>query len=200
MFTGKVETHEAILKTQKAKGGLRIWVKKPSFYPSLKTGDSLAVNGVCLTLEIDTKKALQFFVSKHSLFITGWDEVTLKNKSVNLERPLFFGSPLHGHLVTGHVEAHGRIKDKKSEGEGLRLFVDFPSLFRHDFFNKASIALNGVSLTLAQIHEEKSFEVYLIPETLKKTNLGLLNKGDKVNLESDFMLKSLPRNKQDLKI
>ena len=195
MFTGRVETYEILQNIEPASGGLRIWIKKPSFYPLFKQGDSLSVDGVCLTLEADTKKGMQFFVSHHSFSVTGWEKKDLKNKKVNLERPLLFGASLHGHLVTGHVDGHGRIKEKSLQGEGLRLFIDFPSIFRENVFKNASITLNGVSLTVTQVHEEKSFEVHLIPETLKKTNLGLLEKGDKVNLEMDVMLKKARKNR-----
>ena len=189
MFTGRVEDHKPILKVEIAQRGLRVLVKKPSFYPSFEVGESLCVDGVCLPLESDNKELMQFFVLEHTLSVTGWNKKELKDKRVNLERPLRFGAPLHGHLVTGHVDTYGRIQEKHSEGEGLRLLVDFPSFLRDDVFDKASIALNGVSLTVARFYEEKKFEVYLIPETLKKTNLSLLEKGDKVNLEGDIMLK-----------
>lgn len=196
MFTGRVETYQPILKTQAARGGIRIFVKKPSFYPHLERGESLSVNGVCLTLEEETQGSFRFFISETTLAITGWSKENLQNRQVNLERPLCFGSSLHGHLVTGHVEAYGEIRKKKPSGEGVILFIAFPAFFCQYVDNKASITVNGVSLTISRVHSEGVFETHLIPETLKKTNLSFLKEGDRVNLEGDIMLKtSQPKNK-----
>ena len=190
MFTGCVETHELVLKTQSQKGGLRLFLKRPSSFQELNRGESFSINGVCLTLEAFTSSTMQFFLSQRTLKKTGWNLKKLENRRVNLERSLRFGDSLHGHIVTGHIDTVGKIQKKEFDGETLILFVDYPQNIQHDLFENASVTLNGVSLTVSKLYKNH-FTVHLIPETLKKTNLKHLKKGETVNLESDFMIKGL---------
>ncbi|MCX7973969.1 MAG: riboflavin synthase [Candidatus Aminicenantes bacterium] len=151
----------------------------------LQPGESLAVNGVCLSLERKDGAELTFHLSRETLDRTNLGELRPGEK-VNLELPLTLQTPLGGHLVTGHVDAVGTVLRIQPKGQGKRMLISFPEDFRHNLVPKGSIAVNGVSLTVASLGWDH-FEVELIPLTLKKTNLGLLKPGKKVNLEGDII-------------
>jgi len=151
----------------------------------LEPGQSLAVDGVCLTLSRREKNQLLFTLSRETL-----DRTNLKDyrpgKSINLEPPLRLADFLGGHLVTGHVDSTGQIIEVKSRPPGKRLKIKVPAESRKYLVDKGSVAVNGVSLTVAALGPDW-LEVELIPATLQATNLNDLRPGDRVNLEGDII-------------
>ena len=190
MFTGIVESQSPILQVTPLDSALQIVVKKPIPFDDLKVGDSIACNGICLTLEKFDDETIQFTIGHETIEVTGWDANQLEGRFLNLERSLRFGDRIHGHLVSGHVDALGTLKQKKWQGECLLLTVEVPDEAKKYIWKKGSVALNGVSLTVNFVNGNE-FEVCLIPETLKQTNLEKLNEGDKLNLETDYYLKGM---------
>ncbi len=191
MFSGIVETTSAVVDSREESGVVRIFIEKPNNFKDLKAGDSIAVNGVCLTLEECGGDRMRFALGPETLKVTGWTHPSVVGRVVNLERSLRLGDRIHGHLVLGHVDDIGRITriDQQSEG-GTRLSVEFPDSLAPFLWPKGSVTINGVSLTL-NVVEGNLLQVGLIPETLKRTTLGLLKLGDSVNIEIDNMARGL---------
>lgn len=160
-------------------------IKAPDLPGPLRRGESLAVNGVCLSIESHEAEKLSFHLSRETLALTNLSRLR-PGDIVNLELPLTLQAPLSGHLVTGHVDAMGTILRLESRGEGRRMTISSPENLRPYLVPKGSIAVNGVSLTIASLGRDY-FEVELIPLTLQTTNLGRLRPGDKVNLEGDII-------------
>ncbi len=190
MFSGIVETTSRISQVNEREQVLEIQVERPPAFKDLSIGDSIAVDGVCLTLEKFDAKTLTFALAAETLQVTGWNASSVIDRVVNLERSLRLSDRIHGHLVTGHVDMLGIVESAEAQGEGLKLTIGFPKKFAPYIWSKGSIAINGVSLTLNQTAAQE-FQVGLIPETLKRTNLGRLKKGASVNLEIDNMARGL---------
>lgn len=190
MFSGIVETTARILSSHSRDQILEIQIERPVSFTDLSTGDSIAVDGVCLTLEKFDSKTLTFALGAETLRVTGWDVSGVNERVVNLERSLRLNDRIHGHLVTGHVDALGVVAQAEKIGEGLKLTIEFPKTCAAYIWPKGSIAINGVSLTLNET-SLNTFQVGLIPETLKRTNLGNLKEGMAVNLEIDNMARGL---------
>ncbi len=186
MFTGLVQELGTIQEVDRSNGGITLTVKA-ELAARLRTGDSVAVNGVCLTA---TDVGVQRFEAKVM-------NETLERSSlgaaepgspVNLELALRAGEPLGGHMVQGHVDGLGRIVDTIDDGFARRVRVEAdPDLLRY-VVKKGSITVDGVSLTVTEV-DDRSFAVSLIPETLERTNLGAAGGGTRVNLEVDVVAK-----------
>jgi riboflavin synthase len=196
MFSGIVESVQPILTVQKGTGALiRIGVQKPKEFDDLKLGDSIATDGVCLTVEAFDSETITFALAAETLRVLQWSPDSpehLKGRHLNLERSLRFGDRIHGHFVTGHVDSLGKVV--RSEGSGENWFLDVevaPSVLPY-LWKKGSITLNGVSLTVNEVMGAK-VSVGLIPETLKRTNLGEQKVGSFINVEPDYMAKALQR-------
>lgn len=189
MFTGIIETTSLISAIEKKGSVSQILIQKPIAFDDIKIGDSIAVNGVCLTVEKITQDSLLFAVGPETLKITNWDKILAKNSEMNLERSLKFGDRVHGHLVTGHVDAVGKIVDTLSTDGTLFFAVQIPQQFKKYVWKKGSMCIEGVSLTINEVDNDV-VSFYLIPETLKKTNLKNIKAGDDVNLEFDYMAKA----------
>lgn len=198
MFTGLVETLGTVTALEKADNGIRLSVKPMTDY-ELKTGDSVSVNGVCLTVTDTGKNAPAFDVSPETLRSTNLGELRVGNK-VNLERALRLSDRLGGHVVTGHVDGVGTILEKRQAGEYTFYTFEAPAAISRYIVKKGSIAIDGISLTVVDI-ERRGFSVAIIPHTLKATNIGGKNVGDRVNLEADilgkYVEKFLGRNDND---
>lgn len=192
MFSGIVESRKAVQMVQARSGLLTLCIEKPSEFNDLKIGDSIAVDGVCLTLEAFDQRTMTFSLGPETLRVTGWTAEGVQNRIVNLERSLRLNDRIHGHLVTGHVDMSTRVVQAEKQGETLMLAIAIPKEFRPYFWAKGSVAINGVSLTINQVTPEY-FTVGLIPETLKRTNLAALQAGDQINLEIDNMARALVR-------
>jgi|SRR6266850_923999 len=187
MFTGIVEAVGRIAKVTRGASGLRARFEGLGFEDRLSTGESVAVDGVCLTV-----------VSRGS----GWFEAEISpetcrrstlraaraGRRVNLERPLAASGRLGGHFVQGHVDAKGSVRSVKRAGDFVEMTFSYPASLRGLLVEKGSIAVSGVSLTLAKV-AKMTFMVALIPHTLNATTLGGLRAGDQVNLEADILAK-----------
>jgi len=184
MFTGLVETTGRVAGLERSAGEARLRVEAP-FAAELERGESVAVDGVCLTATGTSGGGFEAIVSPETLRRT-----TLGLKAagdrVNLERALRLGDRLGGHLVQGHVDGVGVVESVLPEGSGSRVRVRFPADLADCVVLKGSIAVDGVSLTVAS-REGLGFEVALIPETLAVTRLGEYAPGTPVNLEVDMM-------------
>jgi riboflavin synthase len=183
MFTGII-AHQGLFRGFR-RGREEMVVEAPGLAAKLATGDSLAVNGVCLSLLAADKEGLRFNLSRETLEKTTLGALRPGDR-LNLELPLTLSSPLSGHLVSGHVEAVGKVVRVSSRPPGKRLTVSFPSALRPFLIPKGSVAVDGVSLTVASLGPS-SFEVELIPLSLEGTNLGVLRAGAGVNLECDII-------------
>ncbi len=196
MFSGIIESVQPILFSQQGDASLiRIKVKKPIEFNDLKSGDSIATDGVCLTVEAFDNDTMTFALAAETLRVLSWsphEPEKLVGKKVNLERSLRFGDRIHGHLVTGHVDSLGIVTKSEGVGENHSLDIEVADSVLPFLWNKGSITLNGVSLTVNQLRASV-VSVGLIPETLKRTNLGALKVGDRVNVEPDYMAKALCR-------
>jgi riboflavin synthase len=154
-------------------------------------GDSVSVNGCCLTVVDGDRRTLAFDAVPETLARTTLASLE-PGAGVNLETALRAGEPLGGHYVQGHVDGVGRVRTLEPEGEGVRLWADAPSGILRYCVEKGSIALDGVSLTIAALDDE-GFAVALVPHTLAVTTLGTLEPGSAVNLEADVLAKYVER-------
>jgi riboflavin synthase len=154
-------------------------------------GDSVAVAGVCLTAVEADEQRLAFDVVPETLARTALGRLE-RGAGVNIEPSLRVGDRLGGHVVQGHVDTVGRVRSVAADGEGRRLWVDAPGEILGYCVEKGSIAVDGVSLTVAAL-DDAGFEVALIPHTLDATTLGWLEAGDSVNLEPDVLAKVVER-------
>lgn len=190
MFSGIVETTAHVLNVEEGRGVVRLEIEKPSSFQDVKNGDSISVNGICLTIEAHDEKRLQFALAPETLKVTGWVKESLKNIKFNLERSLKFSDRIHGHLVSGHVDAMAEVVGVEQMGESTIVAIQVPQTMAAYFWPKGSLAISGVSLTINKV-ENGRIEVCLIPETLKQTNLSDLKKGDFVTVEIDTMARGL---------
>jgi len=193
VFTGIVEEIGEIAGVRAEQGGRRFTVRCRTVAGDLETGASVALNGVCLTVEDLDARAGSFtaFAMGETLRATtaqSWK----RGDGVNLERPLRASDRLGGHLVQGHVDGVGRIRRVAAEGAWRTIDLEVPRELRHLVAHKGSLAVDGVSLTVGRL-TPVGCEVYLIPETLKRTTLGVRRGGDRVNLEADLLARYLHR-------
>jgi riboflavin synthase len=187
MFTGIVRE----VGTVDAFVGSRLAVAGPETAAGVAVGDSVAVAGVCLTVVEAERGRLAFDVVPETLSRTALGRLE-PGDSVNLESALRLGDALGGHVVQGHVDAIGRVRSVEPEEGSRRVWFDAPESVVRYCLEKGSIAVDGVSLTVAALDDE-GFEVALIPHTLEMTTLGRLEPGDQVNLETDVLAKVVER-------
>ncbi|MBK7843608.1 MAG: riboflavin synthase [Bdellovibrionales bacterium] len=191
MFSGIVECQSPVLKVVPRQGVLEVHIRRPGQFNQLSVGDSISVDGVCLTIESCDSEKIVVALAAETLQVTQWDEKSLLGRAVNLERSLSFGDRVHGHLVTGHVDVLGEVAAIERAGECSKVRLRVPQQLRPYFWKKGSLAVNGVSLTINQVDSFGTIEVCLIPETLRSTNLGSLQEGDRVSVEADNLAKGL---------
>tara|TARA_B100001079_G_scaffold255459_1_gene251054 strand:+ start:1405 stop:2019 length:615 start_codon:yes stop_codon:yes gene_type:complete len=183
MFTGIVEAKGLISKKIPSMEGQRLQIEVPEgFNKDLKEGASVAVNGVCLTVTEYSNDQISFDVIKETLRVTNLGDLN-KNSEVNIERSLKFGDEVGGHLLSGHISCACKASLSNTEDE-VEILVDKPENWGQYIYPKGYIALNGVSLTVGKVSDE-SFSVYLIPETIRSTNLLTVEDGARLNLEID---------------
>ena len=191
MFTGLVEDLGKVNNIKKFKGYWNIQIT--TNLDDISIGDSISVNGVCLTVVKRTENLVGFDVIKESLNKSNISHLDV-NQFVNLERCLRFSDRLGGHLVQGHVECVGKIISKESSENGWIDFeISFDKYFLKYCIYKGSITLDGISLTIKEL-KENSLTVSIIPHTLKNTNLGFKNINDYLNVETDLIAKYVERN------
>jgi riboflavin synthase len=187
MFTGIVRE----LGTVASFDGSRLVVTAPETAAGAAVGDSVAVAGVCLTVVAAADGRLAFDVVPETLSRTALGHIATGD-NVNLEPSLRVGDQLGGHVVQGHVDAVGRVRSVASEGDSHRVWIDAPEAVVRYCIEKGSIAVDGVSLTVAAFDDD-GFEIALIPHTLTVTTLGRLEPGAEVNLEADVLGKVVER-------
>lgn len=187
MFTGIVRE----LGRVEAFDGSHLVVVAPETAATAGLGDSVAVAGVCLTVVANEDGRLRFDAVPETLSRTALGSLR-PGDAVNVEPSLRVGDPLGGHVVQGHVDAVGRVRSLAPEGDSRRIWLDAPESVVRYSLEKGSIAVDGVSLTVAALDED-GVEVALIPHTLEVTTLGSLEPGDKVNLEVDVLAKVVER-------
>ncbi len=190
MFTGIIEQRGSVAAAERGDQALRVVLETGSL-DDIGVGDSIAVNGVCLTAVEVAPGRVTVDIVKETI-----DRSTLGGLTpgdpVNLERPMPADGRFDGHIVQGHVDGLGRITRIVPEGEGVRFGVEVPASLARYLVEKGSVTIDGVSLTIAAI-TDAGFEVALIPHTLAVTTLGLRSVGDEVNLEVDGLAKYVER-------
>ncbi|MFL5261037.1 MAG: riboflavin synthase [Anaeromyxobacteraceae bacterium] len=192
MFTGLISDVGAVERVAPRQGGARLTLRPRAIrVDDLALGESVACSGCCLTVAERGGGLVSFDAVPETLSRTtvgAWRPGTL----VNLERALAIGDRLGGHIVAGHVDGVGEILSREPEGEGARLTVSLPPALAPLVAEKGSVAIDGISLTVARAHRDR-FEVALIPETLARTTLGGAAAGVKVNLEADVVARHVAR-------
>ncbi|MGB8952580.1 MAG: riboflavin synthase [Candidatus Aminicenantales bacterium] len=183
MFTGIIH-HWGFFRGYRL-GKQEMAVEAPTLFVQIAVEESLAVNGVCLSLVAKEKNVLRFNLSLETLQKTTLGSLR-SGARLNLELPLTMATPLSGHLVTGHIDFQGKVLRITAKRPGKRIAISFPKEYSAYFIPKGSVAVNGVSLTIASLGPS-AFEVELIPITLEKTNLGELRSGENVNIECDII-------------
>ncbi len=191
MFTGIVRELGSVLEAEEAGGGRALVVRAPETAARTRVGDSVAVNGCCLTATVVDAGAISFHAVPETIARTTLGALE-RDDSVNIEPALRAGEELGGHYVQGHVDAVGRIQSVEAEGEGLRVFVEAPDDVLRYCVEKGSITVDGVSLTIAEL-ADGAFAVALVPHTLAATTLADLRPGQPVNLEADVLAKYVER-------
>ena len=187
MFTGIIESLAEVAEIAEEPPGRRIVVRAGALAADAQIGDSVAVNGCCLTVVATVGESLSFEAGPETLSRTNLGELAA-GRLVNLERSLALGSRLSGHFVTGHVDATGTLLVRQEDADWATLWFGFPGELRRQLASKGSIAVDGVSLTLVDVEPER-LSVALIPHTLAHTTLGKLALGGRVNLETDLLAK-----------
>jgi len=191
VFTGIVREIGQVAAAEGGDEGLRLELEAPATARATAVGDSVSVNGCCLTAVAVADGRLVFDAVPETLARTSLRRLA-PGARVNLEPALRAGEPLGGHYVQGHVDGCGRVRSVEGEGEGRRVWIDAEPALLRLVVAKGSVTVDGTSLTVAAL-DEAGFEVALIPHTLAETTLGDLAPGDEVNLETDVLAKYVER-------
>jgi riboflavin synthase len=191
MFTGLVQSLATVREVADARAGRRLRVAEPALAPKLEIGESVAVDGACLTVVAVAGDAFDFEAGPETLAKTTLGRLAAGDR-VNLERALRAGDALGGHFVTGHVDCVGAILEAAVTGDWLTLWFGFPPEWEELLVAKGSVAVDGVSLTVVDVRRDR-FSVMLIPHTRAHTTLGLKRPGDPVNLEFDLLAKHVQK-------
>jgi riboflavin synthase len=186
MFTGLVEALGTVRELAPEGAGRRLTVAAP-LAGELSLGESVAVNGACLTVVAHDAESFRFQAGPETLARTNLRELRPGDR-VNLERSLRLGDRLGGHLVQGHIDGVGRVAERRRDGEWETVWFDCPRELADQMVSKGSVAVDGVSLTVVNV-AETGFSVALIPHTLAQTTLGFKGPGAVVNLETDLLAK-----------
>jgi riboflavin synthase len=195
VFTGLVTATGRVLDGQSTAHGCRLEIET-ELVGELRDGDSVAVNGVCLTAVGIDRRSFSADVMNETLARSALATLA-RGAAVNLELPLRASDRLGGHVVQGHVDGVGLVAAVQQDGFARRLRIEAPPEVMGYVVQKGSIAVDGVSLTIAEL-EDRSFTVSLIPETLQRTNLGTVTPGAKVNLEVDLIAKYVEKAVQSI--
>ena len=190
MFTGIVEQVGRLVEVKPMAGGFRVRVAT-SLAEDTQPGDSIAVNGVCLTALVAADGEVHFDIGPETARVTTLGGLE-RGQTVNLERPLRADARLGGHFVLGHVDGMGVIEDLRPEGDSLWITISYPAPLAPLFIRKGSVTVDGVSLTVAGL-DDRRFDVMIVPVTRAHTTLGARVRGDRVNLECDVLGKYVLR-------
>ena len=187
MFTGIIEELGKVINISRQGKLILLTIEADKVLDGTKIGDSIAVNGCCLTVVEKEKTALRFEIMAETAKTTNLGVLRISDK-VNLERSLKLGDRLSGHFVLGHVDCLGMIRGKGHRQDNLVFQISAPQAFQKYVLPKGSISLDGISLTIGD-KRAGLFSVYIIPHTLKNTTLGFKGPSDKVNIEFDILAK-----------
>ncbi len=191
MFAGIVEEKGRVLECREQESSWRYSIEVKQVGEGVALGDSVAVNGCCLTVVGMSPKQLEFDVLAESRRLTNLGDIA-QGSGVNLERSLRFDGRVGGHFVTGHVDGVGVIKTLRPEGKDVLLEIELPDGFERYVVYKGCIAIDGMSLTVAEV-KGNVVTIWLIPHTLEVTTIGDRSVGDRVNLEFDLIAKYTER-------
>jgi riboflavin synthase len=187
MFNGIIYNQGYVTKIIKRPNGINIFVKSDLKVSKKDIGLSVACDGVCLTLISYSSKLMEFYLSKETLVRSKFQYLKIKDV-INLELPLKYGTKISGHICQGHVDTVGKVLSIKLVDKSYVFEFRIPAKERKHLIEKASICVNGISLTISKI-TNKSFQVWIIPHTFKKTNLSTIKKNSIVNIEIDILSK-----------
>ncbi len=190
MFTGLVEGIGELVERKPTSGGFRLRIGSP-LAQELAPGDSLAVNGVCLTVILAERDEIHADVGPETVRVTTLGSLT-RGTTLNLERPLRADQRFGGHFVQGHVDAIGHVEELRQDAEFHWLTVSFPTNLAPFIVHKGSIAVDGISLTVAGLGADR-FDIMVVPYTMAHSNLGRIKIRDRVNLECDMVGKYVVR-------
>jgi riboflavin synthase len=191
MFTGLVQSLAEVVDVVSEPPGVRLVIRDRRVASSAKIGDSIAINGCCLTVVDVAGDCMSFQAGDETLSRTNLGEFS-SGARVNLESSLRAGDPIGGHYVTGHIDAVATVDAREDESEWSRMWFRAPAAQLAQMASKGSVAVDGVSLTLVDV-EDGRFSVALIPHTLSVTTLGERKIGDRVNIETDVLAKYVQR-------
>ncbi|MEM1303391.1 MAG: riboflavin synthase [Planctomycetota bacterium] len=200
MFTGLVQSLAEVAAIEPEGPGVRVLIRESAMASTAAVGDSIAINGCCLTVVALDGQTLAFQAGEETLSRTNLGELSPGSR-VNLEASLKAGDPLGGHYVTGHVDCLGRVDAIEPDGEWAKYWFGVPAAQIRQMASKGSVAVDGISLTLVDVQETAPgsatqggrFSVALIPHTLDVTTLGSRKVGDRVNIETDVLAKYVER-------
>jgi len=192
MFTGIVASMGTVQAVDETLTGRRLVVNEPGLLSDIEVGDSIAVNGVCLTAVTVGDGSVAVDVVRESLDRSNLGALAAGNR-VDLERPMSAAGRFDGHIVQGHVDGVGTVTGVDAEGEARRVRIELPEALAKYVVEKGSITVDGVSLTVTAVGTEPWFEIVLIPHTVEVTVLGKRDIGDQVNLETDVLAKYVER-------
>ena len=187
MFNGIIYQQGTVSKFSKLNSGTKIFIKSKLKLDKKDIGSSIACDGVCLTLVSKRKDLLEFYLSKESINKSKFKHLKIGQK-INLELPLKYGQDISGHICQGHVDTTSKIINVYKKGASRILEFSVNKKYKKILIEKASILINGISLTISKI-TKKGFEVWIIPHTLKLTNLSNIKINSIVNLEFDILSK-----------
>jgi riboflavin synthase len=187
MFNGIIFNKGTLIKTLKRTKGINVFIKSDLELSSKDIGVSVACDGVCLTLISIKNKIMEFYLSNETILRSKFKYI--KNKdSINLELPLKYGQKISGHICQGHVDTVGKVLNIDKIDKSYLFNFEMNLKERRNIIEKASICINGVSLTISKV-TKKGFQIWVIPHTFKLTNLSKLKKGSFVNIEIDILSK-----------
>jgi len=187
MFNGIIYNQGFITKIIKRPKGLNIFIRSNLKLSKNDIGLSVACDGVCLTLISFKSRIMEFYLSNETIVKSKFKFLKINDK-INLELPLRYGTKISGHICQGHVDTVGKIKSIKKIDKSFLFQFEIPVKHRKHLIEKASICINGISLTISKI-TKKGFQIWIIPHTYKETNLSSLNKSSLVNIEIDILSK-----------
>ena len=187
MFNGIIYNRGQVSKIIKRPNGINIFIKSNFNLNTKDIGLSVSCDGVCLTLISYKSKIMEFYLSKETIIRSKFKFLKIKD-SINLELPLKYGTKISGHICQGHVDTVGKILVMKKVDKSYMFDFEINKKERRNLINKASICINGISLTISKI-TVKGFQIWVIPHTFKLTNLSSLKKNDLVNIEIDILSK-----------
>lgn len=193
MFTGIVEMTVEVLEFASRGDVHQLVIARPAEFDDVKTGDSICVNGVCLTVVKAGIDRLFFDVGDETKKITNWKFQT--HDIVNVERSMKLSDRVHGHFVSGHVDEMGKVVEVTDRDEAKGIRIRYSNDFAKHVWKKGSVTINGVSLTINEV-QGLELAVWLIPETLQRTNLRTVRVGDFLTLEADMMSRFWLRQKE----